>query len=144
MKYLLALSVLLFCCASQPAKVQAPAHPNTPHSHFTEAQVESATFSFWAEIARRTYKCYSLLGIPAYFIHTESAKKNFGSRCVFTPEVVVVDCHNSVGTNHLINNKVIYWECSTYLIDDYVHVQVSSEYEIQDLVKGVESGEYGF
>jgi hypothetical protein len=84
-----------------------------------------------------------MLGSKVYFVHSESGEKNFGGRCDFMPEVVVVKCHNSVGTNHLIRDKTIWWACSVHLQDDYIHNQVISEVDMKFLTDGIGSGKYG-
>lgn len=142
MKYLLLCFLLASCTVVPRTSVDHP-HPKYPHTHFSEAQVESAMFKFWSPILQRQRKCVGSLGITQRFVSPERDRSYYGDRCEVMPDIAVVRCSNSVDTNHHINSKVIMWACSMYLMDDYPFIQVVSEVEVADLLKGLKDGRYG-
>jgi hypothetical protein len=146
MKYILLSLLLLFSCGGPGTPGIPAANPPVyiPHSNFTEAEVESAMFSYWSEISNRAYKCQTILGSWVYFVNEKSAKKNYHGVCYFMPRIMVVNCSNSVNTNHLITDKTIWWSCQTYFLDDdFVHNKVYSDNDIILITRGIRTGEYG-
>jgi hypothetical protein len=140
MKYILALAVAFILGCYGTVVENKVEHPTGIHSHYTEAQVESAMFEFYHSVAVSRRKCVGVLGIPRYFISPERDKKYYGDKCDSMPTLEVVKCSSSVNTNHLISSKVIYWACSMYFLDDYVYVSIVSEVEVAGLIKLLREG----